>query len=114
MMTTKTFYKRPLDPNKARARQIELECSTGVKWDYYFAHGGTVFTPVTTKDTEAAQSGDSVLKVLTRKPMGFLEVARLTQLDLPEVLAQSMHLIRAGLAHPVVNRCGHVAGLYKS
>ena len=106
----KTVFKTGT-PEWANRKRRKFESATGVKWEWYRTGQGFVFTPIVTRETPEDGAAAAVVEAVLSEARSFVKVAELTGLPLKRVLAGAKWLVRNGNACPIVNRCGHFAGI---
>ncbi len=108
----KLLFKTYTMQSQARAKQIEYEAKTGVKWDFYHIGDGMVFTPIVTKDTPMDESAaTALLPHLTKNYQNFAKLSDVSGLDLPTVLSGAKTLVKSIRAVGTVNRMGNFAAI---
>ena len=109
----KTRFKTLRDPRKARAKQIDFEVRTRLKWDWYSTGDGAVFTPIVTNDTPMASVAlmDILENHLISTSVGFIKLSDITGMPLTDILSAAKSLVQRQKAIPEVNRHGHFAGI---
>ena len=113
----KTFWQR-YDEKWAHAKRREFEAKTGVAWDFYGARGGTQFGPVLSMKDDTATT-DLALAERARKHVpwtgiGFVKLAELSGLSLPQVLIAARTLLLASASYsPDTGRHGKIVGLHR-
>jgi hypothetical protein len=106
----KTFWKQMLPHAQAREKQLTFEQKTGVKWDFWSAHGGTAFCPIVTRSTPMDETAAAaLLPWLTVEYQRFDALAEISGLGLPAVVSGAKTLAQTQRAVANVNRMGNFA-----
>lgn len=100
---------------QARAKQIEYENKTGVKWDVYSTGSGTHILPIATRNTPALPL-DQCLPLLGYLAnemfgVGLYELHTRSGLPLAQVISMAKTLAYSERAEAILNRNGHFGGL---
>jgi hypothetical protein len=103
---------------QARAKQIEYETKTGVKWDVYSTGSGTHILPIATRDTPEMPLEQCYALLNHIKPndfmgVGLYELHERSGLPLAQVVSMAKTLAYKEKAEAIINRLGHFAGLKK-
>jgi len=110
----KTLYKTYTN-QQARAKQIELQEKTGLKWDTYHVGDGMRFTAVITKETPTnSDLAQKLYPILSRVGYSFTKLAELSGMKLSEVLIAAKTLVQQQQGIAVVNRMGNFAGIRRT
>lgn len=101
---------------QARAKQIEYEGKTGVKWDVYSTGSGTHILPIATRDTPELPLDQCMrlLEYIDVKEIfgiGLYELHTRSGLPLAQVVSMAKTLAYKEKAEAILNRNGHFAGL---
>ena len=104
-----------------RAKQITFESATGVKWDFYSAHGHFVFCPILDwKKIDAAGDDPQLNYVWTMVDkrrgtllgqVGFLKLSEETKIGLTELMPIVKRLLQEGCLSADVDRMGGLAAV---
>lgn len=109
----KILYKT-YKPGKDRRKQIELEESTGLKWDVYSTTSGQIFSAVITRTTTTdPELAKKLHPFVTRNGKSFVKLSELSGMSLADVLIAAKTLVKAQQANAGVNRMGHFASIYR-
>jgi hypothetical protein len=116
-MRMKTLYKT-YTAKKAKTKRLELERSTGLKWDWYVIGIGFCFTAIITKDTETIDLEEAkTLLPFIKKGLfcsNFVSLSDASGKELSWVLKAVKTLVKNQLAVADVNRMGNFAAVHKS
>lgn len=89
----KTLY-RTYTAAQARAKQIELEKATGLKWDFYHVGDGYIIQPIATKNTPTNEDlAVKLLPFLSRDYETFDKLAAKSGMSLADVIAAAKTLV---------------------